>query len=142
MNPALVQRQLALAGVALLSALGTLAFAREEAGDRDPGGAPQADVGAGRWYVAQVGSYGRGFFGRRTACGVELTPETRGIAHAVLPCGAKIVVSYRGRDVSTEVVDRSVYAAGHEFELTQALADELGVGAATTVRWRFASDAG
>lgn len=140
MSPVLVQRQLALAGVALVSALGTLAFSR--GGNDDAAGSPNDVVpaAAGRWYVARVGVYGRGFFGRTTACGVEFTRETRGISHTVLPCGAKIVVSNGGRELPTEVVDRGAYAPGHEFELTAALAVELGVDAPTTVRWRFASE--
>ena len=140
MTPALIQRQLALAGVALVSGLGTLAFSRGE--NIAPGSeAERLPVAAGRWYVAKVGSYGRGFFGRMTPCGIALTRRTRGISHTVLPCGAKIVVSYRGKEAPTQVVDRGAYAPGHEFELTQALASELGVEGPTTVRWRFASDA-
>ena len=140
MNPLLVQRQLALAGVALVSALGTLAFSRG-GGDATPdAGDEVVPAVAGRWYVARVGVYGRGFFGRTTPCGVELTRTTRGISHTVLPCGAKIVVSHRGREVATEVVDRGAYAPGHQFELTAALASDLGVDAPTTVRWRFASE--
>ena len=137
MRAALVQRQVALAGVALLASLATLAFGREDDGD---GAAAEEPVPrtSGRWYEAKVGSYGRGFFGRTTVCGVDLTPQTRGISHTVLPCGVKLVVSYRGRDVPTRVVDRGAYAAGHEFELTQALAQELGVRGTATVRWRFA----
>ena len=138
MTPALVQRQLALAGVALLSCLGTLAFGRDAA-DRASAEVDPVPASAGRWYVARVGSYGRGFFGRTTECGVALTSTTRGISHTVLPCGAKIVVAFRDREVATEVVDRGAYAPGHEFELTQALAEELGVEGAVTVRWRFAS---
>ena len=141
MSPALVQRQLALAGVALVSALGALAFARgEREGTQDSEDDP-VPVAAGRWYVANVGVYGRGFFGRTTPCGVALTRRTLGISHTVLPCGAKIVVAYRGKEVPTAVVDRGAYAPGHEFELTQALASELGVEGPTTVRWRFASEA-
>ncbi|MBW3592620.1 MAG: septal ring lytic transglycosylase RlpA family protein [Actinobacteria bacterium] len=140
MSPILVQRQLALAGVALVSALGTLAFSRDAPGEAAESGGDVVPAVTGRWYVAKVGVYGRGFFGRTTPCGVELTRTTRGISHTVLPCGAKIVVSHRGREVPTEVVDRGAYAPGHEFELTAALASDLGVGAPTTVRWRFASE--
>ena len=141
MSPVLVQRQLALAGVALVSALGTLAFARGDS-DETPGpGDDPVPAAAGRWYVANVGVYGRGFFGRTTPCGVALMRQTRGISHTVLPCGAKVVVAYRGKEVPTAVVDRGAYAPGHEFELTQALASELGIEGPTTVRWRFASEA-
>ena len=140
MSPVLVQRQLALAGVALVSALGTLVFSRGGDGEAAGGADEAVPAAAGRWYVARVGVYGRGFFGRTTPCGVELTRATRGISHTVLPCGAKLVVSYGGREVPTEVVDRGAFAPGHEFELTAALASDLGVEAPTTVRWRFASE--
>ena len=139
MNPVLVQRQLTLVGVALVSGLAALAFSRDGDDARTRGGGDAPAV-AERWYVARVGVYGRGFFGRTTPCGVELTRRTRGISHTVLPCGAKIVVAHDGRRVPTEVVDRGAYAPGHEFELTAALASQLGVEAPTTVRWRFASE--
>ena len=138
MSAALVRRQVALAAVALLGALATLALARNEA--HVPGGpvaqpAREAEV---EWYEAVAGSYGAGLFGRTTACGLELTPETRGVAHPVLPCGAKMFVQYGGREVKTEVVDRGPYAPGHEFDLTQALANDLGLRGIQQVRWRFA----
>lgn len=139
-SPALVQRQLALAGVALVSALGTLVFSRGGNGETTGGTNAAVPVSAGRWYAARVGVYGHGFFGRTTPCGVELARDTRGISHTVLPCGAKIVVAHAGREVPTQVVDRGAYAPGHEFELTTALASDLGVEAPTTVRWRFASE--
>ena len=138
MNPALVRRQVALAGVALLAALATFALSRAETGQ---GLGPRSEPAApaeGEWLEALAGSYGPGRFGQPTACGVELTPTTRGIAHPVLPCGAKIVVLYRGRAVRTEVVDRGPYAAGHDFDVTQALAAELGLDGIQRVRWRFA----
>lgn len=140
MSPVVVQRWLALAGVALVSALGTLAFSRGGDDETTRGADETVPAVAGRWYVARVGVYGRGFFGRTTPCGVELTRRTRGISHTVLPCGAKLVVAHGHREVPTEVVDRGAYAPGHEFELTTALASDLGVDAPTTVRWRFASE--
>jgi hypothetical protein len=140
-NPALVQRQLALAGIALVSALGALALGRSApntaTGDEE---AVQPAV-SGSWYVATVGSYGPGFYGRPARCpGVVLTPKTRGIAHPVLPCGAKIVVAFRGRQIETEVVDKGPYAAGHEFDLTNGLATALGVRGVQQIRWRFVSN--
>ena len=134
MSPTLVRRLVALAAVALLA--GALALVL--------GGVRNADGGelepVGRWYEARVGPYGAGLYGRPTACGRELTPSTRGIAHPVLPCGAKIFLSYGGRDVPTEVVDRGPHTAGRDFELTEALAAELGLSGVQVLRWRFAGE--
>ena len=141
MSPGLVQRQLALAGVALVATLGTLALGRAEREVVGGGGQENVPRAAGTWYVAKVGSYGAGFFGRRTACNVRLGRDTRGIAHPVLPCGVKIVLAYRGRQVETEIVDKGPYSARHEFDLTQRLAADLGVRGVATVRWRFAQAA-
>jgi hypothetical protein len=138
-TPALVQRQLALAGIALVSALGTLALGRSEPNEITADEAVQP-AAAGTWYVATVGSYGPGFYGRPARCpGVVLTPKTRGIAHPVLPCGAKVVVAFRGRQIETEVVDKGPYTAGHEFDLTTGLAAALGVRGVQRIRWRFVS---
>lgn len=137
MNANLLGRQVALGGVALLAALGSLAL------DRPPAQEPSEPVrqplpAAGRWYEAAVGVYGPGLFGRTTACGIELTRATRGVAHPVLPCGARIVVSLRGREAEARVVDRGPYGTAEEFALTQALASDLGLSGVQIVRWRFA----
>jgi rare lipoprotein A (peptidoglycan hydrolase) len=94
----------------------------------------------GRSYEARVAPYGPGLYGRPTACGRDLAPATRGIAHPVLPCGAKLFVSYEGREVPTEVVDRGPRTAGRDFEVTEALAAELGLSGVQVVRWRFAGE--
>jgi hypothetical protein len=64
--------------------------------------------------------------------------ETLGIAHPVLPCGAKIVLEHQGRRAQADVVERGPVATGHAFELTPALAQGLSVAGEATVRWRFA----
>ncbi len=140
MTPALVQRQVALAGVALLAGIGALALGRAEAGERPLAPSETAALGGGaQWYDAVAGSYGAELVGRTTACGVQLTPETRGIAHPVLPCGAKLFVRYGGRTVETTVIDRGPHAGGREFDLTQALAADLGLQGTQRVKWRFAT---
>jgi rare lipoprotein A len=129
-----VQRLVALAAVALLAGALALALA----------GGPDADGGelqpVGRWYEARVAPYGPGLYGRPTACGPELTRATRGIAHPVLPCGAKLFLSYGDREVATEVVDRGPHTQGREFEVTEALAEELGLAGVQALRWRFAGE--
>ena len=141
MNPHLLERQAALAGVALVATLGSLALDRASAGE--PPTVPDEATplpAAGTWYEAAVGTYGPGLYGRTTDCGVKLTRNTVGIAHPVLPCGARIVVEHRGRQRETRVVDRGPYRGSHEFDLTQRLANELGINGVEIVRWRFAGD--
>jgi hypothetical protein len=77
--------------------------------------------------------FGPGLFGGPLACGGTLQPGTRGVAHKTLPCGTKIVLRYRGRTVTTRVVDRGPYVGGREFDLTQATRDDLGFGDLGTV---------
>ena len=138
MSPALVQREAALAAVALVAALVTLAASdsSSEVAAR-PRGQPEPS-GTGRWYQAVVGSYGPGRYGRTTACGVKLRRDTIGVAHPVLPCGAKIVVAYGGKRVQAAVVDKGPRVAGHDFDLTAGLASELGLSGQDRIRWRFA----
>jgi hypothetical protein len=130
-NPALVQRQAALAGVALLAAVGALALSRDDSGAPASSIQPQAT-----WREASVGVY-RGS-PRRAECSTTIGPDTMGIVHPVLPCGVKLVVSGGGRTVRTEVVGRGPVGLRHEFDLTQALASALGVLTGGTIRWQFA----
>ena len=135
MNAALVRRQAALAGVALVAALIALALARLEDGDRSE---PAGPLNVPRWQEAVASSYGPGRYGQQTACGVELAPETRGLAHPVLPCGVDILVSFQGKTARAEVLDRGPQGGGAEFELTEALAQDLGLSGTQQIRWRFA----
>ena len=58
--------------------------------------------------------------------------------HPVLPCGAKIFLTYGGKTVLTTVVDRGPLAPGYEFELTPALAERVGLTGVQKIRWSFA----
>ncbi len=141
MSPQLLQRQLALAGVALVSTLGTLALDRAEAGGGGSSDTETPTVVAPR-RDAVVGAYGPGLFGRTTACGVKLTRETRGVAHPELPCGVRLVVANGGREIETAVIDKALYGPQHDFDVTQALAEDLGLAGVQIVRWRFAEKSG
>jgi hypothetical protein len=137
MNPALVQRQATLAGVALLGALGALALGRagETTGPpaAEPPVAPRVD-----WGDARVSTFGADRIGRQTNCGITLTPQTVGVAHPVLPCGVELVLANATREVRAKIVERGTVGQGLAFQLTPALADELGVRGTQVVRWRFA----
>ena len=138
MNPALVQRQAVLAGVALLGTLGALALGR--AADDEGLPAPATTVGPRvTWERARVAVFGADRLGRKTACGVTLDSGTLGIAHPVLPCGVVLVLENGGREVRAQVVEKGSVEAGRMFELTPALADVLSVHGTQIIRWRFAA---
>jgi hypothetical protein len=136
LSPALAQRQAALAGVALLATLGTLALGRGAEQPRAPAD-ENAPPPVGEWEEALAAPY-EVEPGQASACGIDVTPETIGIAHPILPCGVDLVVGFGGREVRTEVIDRGPAEPGYEFGLTEALARELGVSGAQRIRWRFA----
>lgn len=133
-----VQRALALAGVTLLATILALAIALPHARSSLTSSLPRAipAVGGG-WYHALAAPYTPPS-GHRTACGERLDARTLGVAHPVLPCGAKLYIAYEGREVLTEVVDRGPHAPGREFNITKALADRIDLHGVKTIRWRFA----
>ena len=133
MNARLARRLAALAAVALIGTLGAIALSG--LGDDSDAAAPPPTATAG-WETAQVGVFE--LPAEPTACGVTVTAETVGIAHPVLPCGANVVIEHQGRQARAAVVGRGAIAAGSSFDLSPALAQELGVTGETTVRWRFA----
>lgn len=132
MNAALARRQAGLAGVALVSALGAIALTDIGDGSSEPP-ARQAAV---EWEEARVATFP--VTGEPTACDVTLAPTSFGVAHPVLPCGAKLLIDYQGRRAEAEVVDKGSVDQGRSFDLTPALAEKLGIPGEGTVRWRFA----
>ena len=69
--------------------------------------------------------------GQALACGGHMTPGMMGVAHKSLPCGTKITIRYRGRQVRVAVVDRGPYSGGREFDLGPGVRSALhfdGVG--------------
>ncbi len=137
MNARLLERQVALGGVALLAVLTSLALGQVGAPVAPDPPVPAAPRAAERWYEASVVVYGPGLFGRATACGVRLTRRSKGVAHPVLPCGARIVVAHAGHEAETRVIDTGPYGRGEAFALTPALAADLDVRGVQIVRWRF-----
>jgi hypothetical protein len=132
-SPGLVQRQAALAAAALLATLGVLALlSRGEESTTFP---PTQQV---RWQTAIVGVLSPRTYVNKTSCGSTLDSGAMGIAHPVLPCGVDLVVSFGGRQVRTEVVQRGPVSGGRDFDLTQALAERLGVHGRKKIQWRFA----
>jgi hypothetical protein len=134
MSPALAQRQVALAGVALLGALGAIALGRAD-GSAEP---VRPSTATAAWEQGQVALFGEDRMGEQTSCGVTLGPETRGIAHPVLPCGVELILATGSGEARAEVIERGTVEGGRVFDLTPALATELGVQGEASIRWRFA----
>ena len=139
MDAAVAQRLLGLAAVAFLGALIALAVIERRS---DNAAAAPAAGGAiapgGGWYSALAASRGPARDAEKTSCGLILTVRSLGVTHPVLPCGAKVLVRFGGETVLTEVIDNTLKSAGRQFELTDRLAQELGVNGTQEIDWRFA----
>jgi rare lipoprotein A (peptidoglycan hydrolase) len=125
-------RAAALGAVALIAIAVALAVTHHS---HKPSALPPA---AGDWYTALAAPYAPSKGKSKSACGVSIGVSTVGVAHPVLPCGVKLYVEYRGKQVLTQVIDRGHTVPGREFDLTQALAKLLHVEGTQTIQWRFA----
>ncbi len=132
---------------ALLLFVAALAASAAPAAQASTGGASTvADSGAQagselafapmQWAAATW--YGPGLYGRRTACGQILGPETIGVAHRSLPCGTTVKFVYQGHSIVTQVIDRGPYSRGNAWDLTQAAASALQFEKSGADRLRFA----
>lgn len=136
MSSHLGERQVALAAVAVLAAVCALAVSAATRGSSSSAPRPEGS------FTALVGSAGPSVFGRHTACGTILAAGTEGIAHPTLPCGVRIFLTFDGKTVLTQVVDRGPYSSGRQFDVTDALARKLGLRGVQTVHWAYAARGG
>ena len=137
MNPALAQREVALAGVALLAAVGALAFTSSRTSDSG-GQLKPVVVPGGGWYTALAGAQS-GRYGTRTNCGVLLSPGTKGVTDSVLPCNVRLFVSYgHSPRILTQVIAQRPVVPGRRFDVTPALAEQLGIEGVQRIRWVYA----
>ena len=136
MNAALAQRQLALAGVALLALVAAVVLVRHARDE--PAGAAGPPPVTTEWRPALAAPYSFRKGAKLTACGQPAGAGTLGVAHPVLPCGAKVVIRFDGQDVLTQVVDHGAGLPGREFDLTEALAKRIGLTGVQHIEWRFA----
>jgi hypothetical protein len=137
-SPALAQREIALAAVTLLAAIGSLALASHRDNAKPPGRLEPLTLDGGVWRVDLAGA-SPVQYGRRTNCSILLRPSTIGVTDSVLPCGVKLYLSYgNSPEVLTQVIERRAVPPGRKFELTPKLAEELGVDGVQQVRWAFA----
>jgi rare lipoprotein A len=129
----LARREVALFAVALLA--GVIALAVVSKTRSDPTDLPAAYGSYPAWAgVAEAAS-----IGKHTACGTVIRPRTQGVGHPVLPCGARIYITYNGKHVLTQVIDRGPNRADREFELTPALAKLVGLTGVQRIRWSYAA---
>ncbi len=140
MSPVFAQRLLALLAAAVLAAVGGVALgSRNDHPARAASTLPRPAISEmSGWYTALAAPRTRPLAGRPSACGTLLKPASLGVDHPVLPCGAKIFLSFRGRTVLTTIVDRGPFAPGHDFEVTPALAELLRLDGVQTIRWSLA----
>lgn len=139
MTQSLPQRLVLLAGIALVAAVSAVAVIEQRATDPGAAALTSAPAPAG-WNTAFAGSRGATGDAQRTTCGQVLAPESLGVTHPVLPCGAKVVLRHGDTQVLTEVIDNALVEPGRQLEVTEALATMLGLDGTVELEWRFAAE--
>jgi rare lipoprotein A (peptidoglycan hydrolase) len=132
-RPALAQRELALAAIAVLAGVVVLAVSVGRSGDGKASSLPQPV----QWYKALAAPYTPSAK-KGTACGQAVNAHTLGVAHPTLPCGVKIFLDYDGKRVLTQVIDKGPAVPGREFDVTRALADKIGLQGVDQLQWAYA----
>ena len=140
MTSSFPERLVVLAAVALLAAVAALAVAERREQAAGPTTLTSAAAPAG-WNSAFAGSRGSVGDAQRTTCGQVLAPESLGVTHPVLPCGAKVVLRHGETQVLTEVIDNELVEPGRQLEVTEELAHILHLEDTTQIDWRFATEA-
>ena len=130
-----------LAAVALIAAVAAMAIVSQRGTDEGAAALTSAPAPAG-WNIAFAGSRGPAGDAERTTCGQVLAPQSLGVTHPVLPCGAKVILRSGGRQVLTEVIDNALVEPGRQLEVTDALAKMLGIDGTVELEWRFATSSG
>lgn len=138
MTDTLTQRLVVLGAVALLAAVAALA-AVERLPENGTAAFTSAPAPAG-WNTAFAGSRGPVGDAQRTTCGQVLAPGSVGVTHPVLPCGVKVVLRYGETQVLTEVIDNALVEPGRQLEVTESLAQTLGIEDTVELEWRFATE--
>jgi rare lipoprotein A len=133
----------AVLGVCALAALGAAAPASAGTGGAATGASYQAQAGSGLAFTAlrSAGAtwYGPGLYGRRTACGQTLRPQTLGVAHRSLPCGTAVKFVFGGHQIVTRVIDRGPFADGYAWDLTNGTREALDFEGSGRIRYAVAA---
>ena len=105
-----------------------------------PGGAEAAAENLAFTPMRSAGAtwYGPGLYGRHTACGEDLRPDTIGVANRTLPCGTTVKFAYHGHLLVTQVIDRGPYTRGNSWDLTNGARLALGFTGAGQVQYAVA----
>jgi hypothetical protein len=139
-NDRFVQRLLVLGAVAMLCAVAALAAVERRSQEAGATVLTSANAPAG-WNTAFAGSRGATGDAQRTTCGHVLAPESLGVTHPVLPCGARMVLRNGEALVLSEVIDNALVEPGRQLEVTEALARLLDLEDTAEIEWRFATEA-
>lgn len=135
MRRPLAERQLMLAGIAVVAVAVSLAVTTRRDHHKAAAALPAA-VGS---YTALAAASGAKASRGTTACGVELKLRLVGILSPVLPCGVRLYVAYGSRHVLASVIGRGPRAPGAAFGLTSALSQRLHVTGVKRIRWSYAA---
>ena len=130
-----------LAAEALLAAVAAMAIVAQNGSNAGAAALTSAPAPAG-WNIAFAGSRGATGDAQRTTCGQVLAPQSLGVTHPVLPCGAKVILRSGNKQVLTEVIDNALVEPGRQLEVTDALAKMLGIDGTVELEWRFATASG
>ena len=115
MNVALAQRQIALAGIALLAGILALGLSSQKHSS-SPKLPESIPAPGGGWYQAIGTSNGPTFRTEHqdSDCGYTVGPDTRiGVANPVLPCDTRIYIQFEQTETLTQVIARWAYEHGH-----------------------------
>jgi hypothetical protein len=139
-NSALAQRQLALAGLALLAGILALGLSSQKhsGGPKLPASIPAP---GGGWFQAVATSRGSTFSRRHrdSACDHVVGPASLvGVANPVLPCDSKIYILFGHTQLLTQVIARGPSSAEADFELPPAVAQKLELKGSQLIEWRYA----
>lgn len=135
------RRRLRWAPLLLCAALLPVAPAHADTGGASAasnGMLPGRDIAFSAMRTGGATWYGPGFYGRHTACGQVLRPNTVGVAHRSLPCGTAVRFAYRGRYIVTTVIDRGPYTRGNLWDLTNGARQALGFSGSGRLRYSVA----
>ncbi|MGA8745133.1 MAG: septal ring lytic transglycosylase RlpA family protein [Solirubrobacterales bacterium] len=138
------RRTLSAAILAVLALVATTAVSAEAstggASSAGPGGAAASGQNIAFTPMRTAGAtwYGPGLYGRHTACGQVLRPDTLGVANRNLPCGTTVKFLYQGHSLVTQVIDRGPYTRGNSWDLTNGARLALGFNGAGQVHYAVA----
>jgi rare lipoprotein A (peptidoglycan hydrolase) len=98
----------------------------------------QLTVSYGPWRSARASTYGigDGLMGSGLAGAGHLDAVRPVFAHRSMPFGTKVQFTYQGRSIIGECQDRGPYVGGRDFDLGPKIANSLGFGGVSGVKWR------